>query len=628
MDSPPDCVDAEYAWLFPGGDGTGVQICDCEYGFNQTHEDLPNIAVISNLGGNLAQYEDHGTAVLGILVGVHDQKGINGIAHGVTMNFASESNGHRLDCINDAIAALNVGDILILEMQTTGALGGYVPAEYDSDIHAALLTATGNGMVVIAAAGNGSQNLNIYTNDQGLKIWDKNSPDWNDSGSIIVGAGHSNANAIPHSKCGFSTYGDRVNCHGWGEDVVTTGYGYLYDGGHNEMYTDVFGGTSSATPIVAGVAACLQGAAIQALGIPLSPSQIRAILSDVNNGTPQADSVQYPVAAYNIGPMPNLRATLHAAGIQADVFMRDNVADTGVTPYPGNILCWSPDLIARQNMVAQPDIEFGIAHWSEADLGQNIKRSQNNYIYVRMYNRGNVPDDVSVSVYWTDSGGFLHPNSWKPIGTLTVNNVAPGEHRVAGHVTWLQNDIPAAGHYCLIAVVNSNRDPIDIPSSFTSSADYMDFVRNHNNICYRNTTVEEAAPDAPAPPFVFKLMALPDKTGYHSLQLRSHMPKNAKIEVKIQKRILRYEKYEIKKAKLKTIRYLAPNTIFQIKEQKPLQIEEILLKKGESAEVAVNIKLPRDIPAGSYLIHADQYFEGKQIGRVNYVLRVKRHITK
>ena len=374
MDSPPDGVDAEYAWLFPGGDGTGVQICDCEYGFNQTHEDLPNIAVISNLGGNLAQYEDHGTAVLGILVGVHDQKGINGIAHGVTMNFASESNGHRLDCINDAIAALNVGDILILEMQTTGSLGGYVPAEYDSDIHAALLTATGNGMVVIAAAGNGSQNLNIYTNDQGLKIWDKNSPDWNDSGSIIVGAGHSNANAIPHSKCGFSTYGDRVNCHGWGEDVVTTGYGYLYDGGHNEMYTDVFGGTSSATPIVAGVAACLQGAAIQALGIPLSPSQIRAILSDVNNGTPQADSVQYPVAAYNIGPMPNLRATLHAAGIQADVFMRDNVADTGVTPYPGNILCWSPDLIARQNMVAQPDIEFGIAHWSEADLGHRPQR--------------------------------------------------------------------------------------------------------------------------------------------------------------------------------------------------------------------------------------------------------------
>ena len=40
QESAPDGVDAPYAWFFPGGDGNGVQVCDCEYGFNPSHEDF------------------------------------------------------------------------------------------------------------------------------------------------------------------------------------------------------------------------------------------------------------------------------------------------------------------------------------------------------------------------------------------------------------------------------------------------------------------------------------------------------------------------------------------------------------------------------------------------------------
>ena len=50
----------------------------------------------------------------------------------------------------------------------------------------------------------------------------------------------------------FSNYGSRVDLSGWGFDVVTTGYGDLQSGHRDEWYTEIFGGTSGATPIVAG----------------------------------------------------------------------------------------------------------------------------------------------------------------------------------------------------------------------------------------------------------------------------------------------------------------------------------------------------------------------------------------
>jgi hypothetical protein len=46
----------------------------------------------------------------------------------------------------------------------------------------------------------------------------------------------------------------------------------------DRSYTPVFGGTSGATPQIAGAVACLQGLAKQFYGIPLTPEQIRSAL--------------------------------------------------------------------------------------------------------------------------------------------------------------------------------------------------------------------------------------------------------------------------------------------------------------------------------------------------------------
>ena len=74
-----------------------------------------------------------------------------------------------------------------------------------------------------------------------------------------------------------------------------------------QWYTRTFSGTSSASPIVAGAVASIQGIR-KAYGLSiLNPRQMRDLLR--TTGTPQAMDVR------QIGPMPNLRAAIATFGI-------------------------------------------------------------------------------------------------------------------------------------------------------------------------------------------------------------------------------------------------------------------------------------------------------------------------
>lgn len=95
--------------------------------------------------------------------------------------------------------------------------------------------------------------------------------------------------------------------------MTTLGYGGLFDGvgapgganDEDQRYTGGFNGTSSASPVVAGAAAAVQGAVIAAGGTPLTSVEMRDVLRA--GGTPQATD------ARNIGPLPNLRGAIDAA---------------------------------------------------------------------------------------------------------------------------------------------------------------------------------------------------------------------------------------------------------------------------------------------------------------------------
>jgi subtilisin family serine protease len=96
-----------------------------------------------------------------------------------------------------------------------------------------------------------------------------------------------------------------VDAQGWGEEVTTCGYGNLQGGASEDVwYTDNFGGTSSASPIVVGVLACVQGIRRAQGRSSLTPSDARALLT--NTGSAQQASITAPLSQ-RIGTRPDLR---------------------------------------------------------------------------------------------------------------------------------------------------------------------------------------------------------------------------------------------------------------------------------------------------------------------------------
>jgi len=288
-----------------------VRISDVEYGWETDHEDLEDSDITLEAGvtipGWVATYgwDMHGTAALGELAAGDNGYGTTGLApyamFGTYPEYGNTTGPRRADAIVSAANDSQPGDVILLEMQTVGAQGNYGPAEYDLDVFDATAVAVDAGMLVVAAAGNGTENLD----DAAYQSY----RDRGDSGAIIVGAGSDDTS---HSPLWFSTYGTRVDVQGWGEGVFTLGYGYYatVGGDPRQTYTSVFNGTSSASPIVTAAVAAVSGYAIDTFGAPLDPRGLRLLLIDT--GSPQGAGVE-------VGPFPDVGAAIDALDLDGDL---------------------------------------------------------------------------------------------------------------------------------------------------------------------------------------------------------------------------------------------------------------------------------------------------------------------
>ena len=61
-------------------------------------------------------------------------------------------------------------------------------------------------------------------------------------------------------------------------------------------------------------------------------------------------------------------------------------------------------------------------------------------------------------------------------------------------IPWEQDNLPpAAGHYCFVATVDHQFDPQPDTAVFTW-AEFLDFIRNYNNVTWRNFNVVDLIP--------------------------------------------------------------------------------------------------------------------------------------
>ena len=324
LDPSPSGVGVEDAWKLAGGRGDGIRVIDIEGGWRFSHVDL-----LENTGGLVggSPYQDkdwcsHGTAVLAEIGGDDNSLGVVGIAPDAMLSAISHGGLGSAKAIYLAAERLVAGDVLLLEMHRPGPRHayqvrddqrGYICVEWWPDDFLAIRHAVARGIIVVEAAGNGAEDL-----DHALyETPGSNFPsDWRNplrgsrhSGAIVVGAGAppGGAHGPDRSRLDFSNYGSRVDCQGWGRSVVTAGYGDLFQlaespSAEEYWYTRSFSGTSSASPMVAGAAASLQGIA-HARGSAITPEQLCKALRETG-------AIQQFNTSERIGSRPDLQALI------------------------------------------------------------------------------------------------------------------------------------------------------------------------------------------------------------------------------------------------------------------------------------------------------------------------------
>jgi hypothetical protein len=644
LGSAPKGINAAWAWTQESGAGQGVAFVDLEQGWLPDHEDLvgrrPVLAFNDNRDGHRQaqqQYQgNHGTAVLGVTTAESNRLGVLGIANkagSVSMvshfNRDSGTNGHVADALLATIETLAPGDVLLVEVQR-----GYGPAEIDEADFDAIRLASAHGIIVIEAAGNGGTDLDRYRDSSNNRTLNRCSSGFHESGAILVGACVS---TVPHDRIWFSNFGSRVDCFAWGENVVSCGYGDLDagDGDCNRSYTDSFCGTSSAAAIIAGAALVIQGLYQANTGARLSPCRMRELLASPALNTPQGRST-----AGSIGVMPDLQAIVNRGlGIVPDLYLRDHVGDSGAVPKTGRISA-SPDILIQPKLVSGPEARFGHDSGSEGMVpdGTIAVASRECYVYVRMRNRGlQEAREARATVYWSRPATVITPDLLSLIGTTDPVVVPQGDVvTVAGPLPW--KTVPKTGHYCLVAIVGDDLNPIPPLKPPQHGLDwdgfkalerhhynavwpevdwqaFQAFMRSSNRVAVRNHHNPEPPTEKEPAALELLINGTPDQARVFDLQIEQRLPPGARVELEVplalarklsQCRIRELELCESEPAKI------------MLPRQPRLWLRGVHLAAGVRYPSRFIVHAAEGMRPGRYGISIRQVHKGVEAGRVTW----------
>jgi hypothetical protein len=333
------------------------------------------------------------------------------------------------------------------------------------------------------------------------------------------------------------------NAHAAGTAVITGPDNYRND----------FGGTSSATPLTAGVAALMLS-----INPELTWVQIRQILRDtavqIDPGNTQwvdqdGDGVVDFNPLYGHGRV-DAEAAVQAAedlvGINPinniDTWIMENTADIGEVP---SLPPYSPDVWVR-------NLDPVVDNPAQVNQHQSPIRGQDNWVYANIRNRGAVDShDVYVRILITRWAGtqYIYPDDFLPSvppSTNPITPLAPGTYLIGevhidtipagGSVTintqWPAHLIPAASvvvdgvtyswaDSCLLVDVSPHDGP-------TPTGNHS---WDNNNLCQRNITILDAD-DTDKISIAFVVGHKRNNANLLNLRIeRKHLPAQAKLAV-------------------------------------------------------------------------------------------------
>jgi len=398
---------------------------------------------------------------------------------------------------------------------------------------------SGKGVLLFICSGNGNTD---FETQQGMAAHPK---------TMAVAASSLDNDGVTEIRAAYSNYGDGIDfCAPSHDEYVGGGavhnppvnYGIIscdLPGGGNLAghtggsldYRNNFGGTSSATPLAAGVAALMLS-----LDPDLTWVEVRQLLRDtaekIDPNNTDADGQWEDVDGristdpgylgphysqwYGYGRIDAEQAVIAVRdyGHERDIVIRENLADDGTVPSSGTFYN-SPDIWVRN---LDPAIDAGAlpASYGHAPPHQDAIAEQDNWVYVRFRNIGTAPSyDFYLRIYLTHFAGaeFVYPSNYIPsnstddpfptpliprtylIGEVHYSSLAAGDSDIV-NVRWPEELVPpetvmvdgvsVTWHPCLLVEVSPHDSPVAPPilEALTHVWDSNDLAQKNISIVY------------------------------------------------------------------------------------------------------------------------------------------------
>jgi hypothetical protein len=316
-----------------------------------------------------------------------------------------------------------------------------------------------------------------------------------------------------------------------------------------------------------------------------------------------------------------------------DLYLRDNLQDHGREPLINGGISCSPDIIAFRDKLIDPDATLATPAAQNSDtLSENIEAGQDNYIYLRVQNRGSQPTSGTARVFWALPSVLPTPNSWHeitdPANPEPIGSVNPGEMKIVGPITWEKGAIPAydpshpeKNHYCFIGLINSGDDPAPDKSQIHNIDDYYNFILASNNSTWKNFDVVDVFANS-VTNMEFAIQGWPKIKLSADLAIDlSKLPKYMAAKLRILKRLSSTAKTE--NAKLVTESSLYQQ--FELAPGKQAFLRGMNIKPSDKCQAYLEITIPDTAKDGNYRLSVAQLVDGKEMGRVTQMLAVGDH---